>query len=65
VNVDLAGGKLKTQMKRADQSGAIHVMVLGADEIASHRGHIKNMRSGDSSPVVLFSTDIACMIKNA
>ncbi len=65
VEVDLAGGKLKTQMKRADQSGALHVMVLGADEIASNTGKIKDMRSGESLPVVLISDEIVCMITKA
>ena len=42
-----AGGSFKSQMKRADASGATFAIILGDDEIAAQSASIKTMRSGD------------------
>ena len=34
VQVNLGGGRFKTQFKRADKSGAEYALVLGDDEVA-------------------------------
>jgi histidyl-tRNA synthetase len=43
-----AGGSFKSQMKRADASGAAFAVILGEDEIAKGVASIKIMRSSDT-----------------
>ena len=42
-----AGGSFKSQMKRADASGASFAIILGEDEVAAQSASVKAMRSGD------------------
>ncbi|MEE8408763.1 MAG: histidine--tRNA ligase [Myxococcota bacterium] len=49
VEVDVAGGRLKRQLKRADRSGARAALVLGDEEIASGRAKLRDL--GVSSEV--------------
>jgi histidyl-tRNA synthetase len=44
---DTMGRSLKAQMKYADRLDAEYSLVLGGDEIASGRGILKNMRTGE------------------
>ena len=44
IETDLAGGRLKQQMRRADRVGAKAVIVLGPDELASGQARIKDLR---------------------
>jgi histidyl-tRNA synthetase len=39
------GGSFKTQMKKADASGAAFAVILGEDEVAQHVASVKSMRS--------------------
>ncbi|MBC7857866.1 MAG: histidine--tRNA ligase [Burkholderiaceae bacterium] len=41
------GGSFKTQMKKADASGAAFAVILGEDEVAQHVASVKAMRCGD------------------
>ena len=41
------GGSFKTQMKKADASGAAFAVILGADEVTQHVASIKALRSSD------------------
>lgn len=41
------GGSFKSQMKRADVSGAAYAIILGDNEIAAHTASVKAMRSDD------------------
>jgi histidyl-tRNA synthetase len=45
VVVHLGGGSLKSQLKRADRSGAALAVILGEDEVAGGRAAIKPLRS--------------------
>jgi histidyl-tRNA synthetase len=47
VDFDPRGGSLKSQMKRADKSGARWAMVLGEREVASGEGELKPLQGGD------------------
>jgi histidyl-tRNA synthetase len=53
--VDIAFGDraLKGAMKAADKSGAKYTLVIGADEIASGKGELKEMSSGAVQSVTL------------
>jgi len=46
------GGSLKSQFRRADRSGALLAIVLGADEIANDSVTIKPLRSGGEQVAV-------------
>ena len=47
LNVVLgAGGSFKSQMKKADASGARYAVIIGADEVSSGNVTLKNLRDG-------------------
>jgi histidyl-tRNA synthetase len=43
-----AGGSFKSQMKRADASGAAFAVIIGEDEVAHNTVSVKTLRSSDS-----------------
>jgi histidyl-tRNA synthetase len=45
VAVNAGGGSFKSQMKRADASGARYALVLGEDEAAAERVGVKPLRA--------------------
>lgn len=47
VEFDPRGGSLKSQMKRADKSGATYTLVIGEDERRAQAGELKPMRGGE------------------
>ena len=47
VDFDARGGSLKSQMKRADKSGARFALVLGGDELQSGQVKLKPMTGGE------------------
>lgn len=53
VEFDARGGSVKSQMKRADKSGARFSLVLGERELATRSAVIKSMAGGTSSEVPL------------
>ncbi len=53
AEMDFQGKSLKAQMRRADKLQAEYVLVLGDDEINSGQAQLKEMASGDQSPVAL------------
>ncbi|WP_275900383.1 histidine--tRNA ligase [Pyxidicoccus trucidator] len=55
VDYDTRGGSLKSQMKRADKSGARFTLVLGEAERTSGQAKLKPMAGGDLIPVALDS----------
>jgi histidyl-tRNA synthetase len=44
IRTHAGGGKLKNQMKRADQSGARFALVIGEDEVKEGRLTLKHLR---------------------
>jgi len=52
IELNLGGGSFKSQLKRADKSGARLALVLGDDEIASDVVGVKPLRSGDEQVTV-------------
>jgi histidyl-tRNA synthetase len=47
VEVNLGGGSFKSQMKRADKSGAEFALILGESEMADSRIGLKPLRRAD------------------
>jgi histidyl-tRNA synthetase len=50
---DVVGRGLKPQMKYADKIGAKFVVVLGDSELESGSANLKNMKSGEQTPILL------------
>lgn len=53
AETDLVGRGLKPQMRYADKIGAKFVTVLGDNELDAGEAKLKNMRTGEETPVVL------------
>jgi histidyl-tRNA synthetase len=47
VEMNLGGGSFKSQLKRADRSGAAYALILGEQEIADRRAGLKPLRSDE------------------
>jgi histidyl-tRNA synthetase len=47
VELNMGGGSFKSQLKRADKSGAEFALVLGDDEVAENRAGLKPLRTGE------------------
>ena len=52
IEVNLGGGSFKSQMKRADKSGAEFALILGEQELAEGKVGIKPLRSTDEQKSV-------------
>ena len=55
LSMDCAGGSLKSQLRRADRSGARLALVLGDEELATGRISVKPLR--ENSPQSMLSMD--------
>ncbi len=53
VETDYTGASLKSQMKKADKSGADHTLIVGEQELQSRTGVLRNMRTKDQVAVSL------------
>jgi histidyl-tRNA synthetase len=53
VDTDYTGGSLKSQMKKADKSGALHTLIIGEQEIQSQSAVLRNMQTKEQIPVSL------------
>lgn len=53
AETDLVGRGLKPQMRYADKIGAKFVVVIGDNELETGEAKLKNMRSGEETPVKL------------
>jgi histidyl-tRNA synthetase len=52
IEMNLGGGSFKSQMKRADKSGAEFALILGEQELAEGQIGLKPMRSSDEQTTV-------------
>jgi histidyl-tRNA synthetase len=46
IKTHVGGGSFKSQMKKADKSGAQYAMLMGEDEVAANKVTIKPLRCG-------------------
>ena len=53
--VNSGGASFKSQMKRADKSGAQLALILGEDEINKQQISIKNLRQEEEQQVIMLS----------
>ena len=55
VSMDCMGGSLKSQLRRADRSGARLALILGEDELAAEKISVKALR--EDTPQVMMTLD--------
>jgi histidyl-tRNA synthetase len=53
VETDYTGASLKSQMKKADKSGAGHTLIVGEQELTSQTAVLRNMQTKDQVAVSL------------
>ena len=61
VEVNLGGGSFKSQLKRADKSGAEYALVLGEQELAEQRIGLKPLRSAEDQSSTAFTELVATL----
>jgi histidyl-tRNA synthetase len=44
IELNLGGGSFKSQLKRADKSGAAYAVILGGEEVARNEAGLKPLR---------------------
>ncbi|MFZ5471910.1 MAG: histidine--tRNA ligase [Myxococcota bacterium] len=59
AELDVRGGSVKSQMKRADKSGAHYALVLGERELAEGAAELKPMAGGEGRKVKLVELEAA------
>lgn len=62
VECNCGGGSLKSQMKRADRSGADYALLLGESEVLADQVSVKNLRADDAQ-IQLPITEAVALIK--
>jgi histidyl-tRNA synthetase len=62
IDLNLGGGSFKSQLKKADRSGARYAVILGEDEIDQRRAGLKPLRSSDPQVDVPFA-ELATTLK--
>ena len=65
ADMDLRGGGLKSQMRRADKAGARYVMVIGESELEKSSASLKKMETGECTDVSLDADVIAARLCGA
>ena len=63
IEMNLGGGSFKSQMKRADKSGAEYALILGEQELADGQVGIKPLRSTDDQESVALDELAATLAK--
>jgi len=61
IVVNAGGGSIKSQMKKADASGAAFALIIGDDEVASGNVSVKPLRDGGEQ-VAVAVTDVAAAL---
>ncbi len=52
-------GSMKSQLKKADASGARHALIFGADELAQNQVTVKSLRDGSGQQVMQSLADVS------
>ena len=53
MEYDLLGRSFKSQMKYADKIGTSYLLVLGENELTTGNANLKNMKTGEQTPLLL------------
>ncbi len=63
VQIDCAGGSIKSQFKKADKSGAAYALILGDDEVARGEIGVKSLRDATQAQHNLPLNEITTFLK--
>ena len=55
VELNCGGGSLKSQLKRADRSGASYALILGEGELTAGQVSVKNLRADQPQQAIAFA----------
>jgi histidyl-tRNA synthetase len=61
--MNCGGGSMKSQMKKADRTGARYAVILGADEIAQGTAVVKSLRDADEAQLTVAQADLAALMR--
>ena len=64
IVVNAGGGSIKSQMKRADASGARYALIVGDDEVAANRVGVKPLRAAGEQ-IALAPADVGARLRAA
>ncbi|HPQ95319.1 MAG: histidine--tRNA ligase [Thiothrix sp.] len=64
LTCNAGGGSFKTQMKRADKSGALYALILGADELAHGQITLKPLRDSEAEQQSLTLDNLAAELQS-
>ena len=64
IVLNAGGGSFKSQMKRADASGARYALIVGDDEVAAQRVAVKSLR-GPGEQITLAPGELAAQLRDA
>jgi histidyl-tRNA synthetase len=61
--VNCGGGSMKSQMKKADRTGARYAVILGAEEIAQGTVVFKSLRDPEEAQLTVAQADLAALMQ--
>ncbi|MCB1638996.1 MAG: histidine--tRNA ligase, partial [Thiothrix sp.] len=64
LTCNVGGGSFKTQMKRADKSGALYALILGEDELAKRQITLKPLRDSTAEQQSLTLDNLAAELQS-
>jgi histidyl-tRNA synthetase len=64
IVVNAGGGSFKSQMKRADASGARYALIVGDDEASANRVGVKPLRAAGEQ-IALAPAEVAARLRTA
>ena len=63
LQVDCAGGSIKSQFKKADKSGAKYALILGEDEVSRNEVGLKSLRDEQSNQQNLTQSEVCAFLQ--
>ncbi len=61
--LNCGGGSMKSQMKKADRTGARYAVILGAEEIAQGTALVKSLRDTEEAQLTVAQADLAALMR--
>jgi histidyl-tRNA synthetase len=61
--LNCGGGSMKSQMKKADRTGARYAVILGAEEIAQGTAVVKSLRDADEAQLTVAQADLPALMR--
>ena len=61
--LNCGGGSMKSQMKKADRTGARYAVILGAEEIAQGTALVKSLRDAEEAQLTVAQADLTALMR--